>query len=121
MKVGIGYCNEEDALSSGKKVAEHAIENGNIRRPDIVFAFCNGGLDHDEFFRGLYSVVGKNVPIIGGSTIGIITNDHLSYEGYPAGVLVLESDTLHLTAASVGNLDKGEKLAGRALAEKLSN
>ena len=120
MKVGIGYCNEEDALSSGKKVAEHAIENGNIRRPDFVFAFCNGGLDHDEFFRGLYSVVGKNVPIIGGSTIGIITNDHLSYEGYPAGVLVLESDTLHLMAASVGNLDKGEKLAGRALAEKLS-
>ena len=120
MKVGIGYTNEQDALVSGKKIAEHAIKDGDIRRPDLVFAFCSGELDHDEFFRGLRSVVGEEVPIIGGSSVGIITNDHLSYEGYPAAALVLQFTTVTLRIASAGNLDKGEEVAGRALAEKLS-
>jgi len=121
MKVGIGYGNEKDALSLGNKIAEHAIEKGNIDRPDCVFAFCNGRLDYDEFFGGLQSVVGNEVPIIGGSAIGIITNDYLSYEGYPAGAAILQSDTIKHTVAAVDDLDKDEKLAGKKLAEKLSH
>lgn len=120
MIVGIGYCNEKDALSSGKKVAENAVAKGNIRRPDFLLAFCSGQLDHDEFFRGLQSVVGDDVPIIGGSAIGIITNDYLSYKGYPAVAAVVQSDTLQHRVAAVGNLDKNEKLAGSKLAGILS-
>ncbi|MBW2019946.1 MAG: hypothetical protein JRI58_08445 [Deltaproteobacteria bacterium] len=67
MKVGIGYGNEEDAVLSGKKVAQSAIEKGSTHRPDFVFAFCDGKLDHHEFFRGLQSIVGNEVPIVGGS------------------------------------------------------
>jgi len=120
MKVGIGYCNEADAISSGRKVAENAIENGNIHRPDLVFAFCHGQLNHDEFFRGLQSVVGDKVPIIGGSAIGIITNDCLSYEGCPAGAAVFQSETLQYRVAAVGDLDKDERLAGIKLVKELS-
>ena len=121
MKVGIGSCNEKDGLSSGKKVAEEAIKKGNILRTDFVLAFCNAGLDHDEFFRGLQSVVGSGVPIIGGSAIGVITNDYLSYEGYPSGAAVVQSDTVQYRIAAAGNLDKDEKLAGRKLGERLSD
>ena len=120
MKIGIGYCNEKEAFSSGKKVAKNALKNGNIHRPDFVFAFCNGQLDHEEFFRGLRSVVGNEVPIVGGSAIGIITNDYLSYDGCPAGAAVLQSDILQHRVAAVGNFDKDEKPAGRKLAKKLS-
>ena len=121
MKVGSGHCNEKSALLSGKKVAENAIEKGKIHRPDFVFAFCNGRLDHDDFIKGLRSVVGKDVPIIGGSAIGIITNDYLSYEGYPAGAAVIQSDTIQHRVAAIGRLDNNEKQAGRKLAEKFSN
>ena len=120
MKVGIGYCNEKGAVSSGKKVAENAIEKGNIDRPDLVLAFCSGDVDHDEFFRGLQSVVGNKAPIIGGSAVGIITNDCLSCEGYPAGAAVLQSDTLQHRVASAGDLDSDERLAGRKIGEELS-
>lgn len=120
MKVGIGYCNEEDALLSGKKVAENAIANGKIDSPDFIFSFCSGQLDHDEFFRGLQSVVGNKVPIIGGSAIGIITNDYLSYEGYPAAAAVVQLDTLRLRVGAVDNLDRDERLAGIKLAKKLA-
>lgn len=64
---------------------------------------------------------GKKVPIIGGSAIGIITNEDLSSEGHPAGALVVQSDTLRHRVAAAGNLNKDEKLAGKRLAEKLSN
>jgi len=85
-----------------------------------VFAFCHGTLDHDRFFGGLRSVVGDKVPIIGGSAIGIITNDCLSYKGCPAGAAVFQSETLQHRVAAVGDLDKDERLAGIKLGKELS-
>lgn len=121
MKAGVGYWNRKDALSSGRRVAEGAMANGDIERPCLVLAFCSGQLDHNAFYEGLRSVVGPEPPIVGGSAVGIITNQHLSYEGYPAGAAILQSDRLKQEVASVGDLDKDERSAGRRLAEKLSN
>lgn len=121
MKVGIGYDNQNNFFSLGKKVAETALKNGQIERPALVIAFCGGQVYHEEYFRGLQTVVGNHVPIIGGSAIGIITNDALSYEGYPAGAAIIESETFQVRVAAAGNLDKNEKLAGQKLAEKLSD
>lgn len=121
MKTGIGYFNDNDAFLAGKRVAEKAIKNGKIIKTDLMIAFCNGALDHEKFFNGLQSVVGTNVPIIGGSAVGIITNDEISYEGYPAGAAIIESETLHVKVATVGDLDRDEKSAGQKLAEKLKD
>ncbi len=120
MKVGIGYGNEKDAFLSGKKVAENALTEGKIDRPDFMISFCSGQVDHNEFFRGLQSVVGNKIPIIGGSTIGVITNDYLSYEGCPAGAALMQLDILRPKVVVVDNLDRDERLAGRRLAHKLS-
>ncbi len=120
MKVGIGYCNEKDALLSGKKVAENAIVKGTIDRPDFIISFCSGQLDHNRFFKGLQSVVGNEIPIIGGSTIGLITNDCLSHEGYPAGAAVMQLETIRTKVAVVNNLDRDERLAGIQLAHALA-
>ena len=121
MKVGIGWRNEKNAFLSGKNVAESAIENGALFRYDFVIAFCSGQLDHNEFFKGVQSVVGTEVPVIGGSAIGIITNDYLSYEGYPAGIAIIQSDNFQHKVAIAGNLDEDEKTAGNRLAEKLAD
>ena len=121
MKVGIGYDNQKNFISLGKKVAENAIKNGNIEKPALVIAFCSGRVDHEEFFKGFQIVVGNQVPIIGGSAIGIITNENLSYEGYPSGAAIIESEAIRLSVASAGDLDKNEKLAGQKLAKKLSD
>ncbi len=119
MKAGTGFCNDEDSFYSGKKAGEDAIKSGRINRPDLVFAFCSGSLDHQKFFSGLQSVVGKGVPIIGGSTIGIITNENLSYKGYPSGAAILQSDNFRLIIDSAGDLNMDEKTAGMNLAAKL--
>ncbi len=119
-KVGIGYSNINDAYQSGRIAAERAIADQGIQRPDLVLAFCAGQLDHNEFFAGLQSVVGKNIPIIGGSAAGIITNNDLSYKDAPAGAAIIETDTIQFRVAAVGELNKGEQLAGQKLIEELS-
>lgn len=121
MKVGIGYDNQKNSISLGKKVANNAIKNGKIEKPALVIAFCSGQVDHEEYFKGLQIVVGNQVPIIGGSAIGIITNESLSYEGYTAGAAIIESETIQLRVASADGLNKNKKLAGQKLAKKLSD
>ena len=121
MKVGIGYGNRKDAVSLGKTVAESALRNGGIDTPSLVMAFCSGQTNHQEYFQGLQTILGKHVPIIGGSAIGIITNDSLSYKGNPAGAVIIESATLRHQEASAGGLDKDERQAGQTLAKRVSN
>ncbi|MCP4575601.1 MAG: hypothetical protein GY846_04895 [Deltaproteobacteria bacterium] len=121
MKVGTGYCNEQNSFLSGKKSSENAMEKGGISRPDFVIAFSSGQLDQDDFFRGVQSVVGTETPIIGGSAIGVITNEHLSYRGCPAAVAIIQSDRILYQVASANRLDKDEKLAGETLAKNLTN
>lgn len=92
------------------------MRNGGIEKPCLVLAFCCGQVDANEFFRGLQSIVGTEVPIIGGSAVGIITNDYLSYEGFPAAAAILQSDKLTCKVACSGDLDKDEMQAGKRLA-----
>lgn len=119
MKIGIGYTNLKDSFLSGAKVIKYALKNGKIKRPCLVIAFCSGIFNHKEFFEGMKSIVGNEIPIIGGSAVGIITNDYLSYEGCPAGVAVVESDSLQPRIASEGYPDGNEKSAGMKLAKKI--
>lgn len=120
MKIGVGYHNHQDGFLSGRSAASKALEQGVIDRPDIVLAFCSGNLDHSEFLRGLRSAVGDKVPVVGGSAIGVITAEDLSYKGYPSGVAVLQSDGLRSKVFSVFDLDKDEYSAGKRLGGKIS-
>ena len=85
------------------------MKNGRIDQPVFVMAFCGGQVDHDEYFHWLQKLVGNKVPIIGGSAIGIITNEHLSYDGFPAGAAIIESDTLQHIEGYANNLHKNAK------------
>jgi hypothetical protein len=120
MRVGIGYANEADGMASGRKVAEQAIKEGNIKKPGLVIAFAGGNIDHFEFFNGIKSIVGNDVPVTGGSAIGVITNRELSYEGHPSVAAVLDADTLKIELGVAGDLDKNEKTAGVSLGAKFT-
>jgi hypothetical protein len=120
MNVGIAYGNDGDAYASGRTIAGAALENGDMGRPGLVLAFCGGQVNAEAYYQGLRSVVGTEVPIIGGSAVGIITNDHLSYEGFPAGAAILGAERFAVQVASEGGLDKDEWQAGKRLAEQMS-
>jgi hypothetical protein len=119
MKIGIGSGNITDARASGRMVAEGALNSGSIDRPDLVLAFCSSGLAHAEFFEGLQMVFGRRVPIIGGSAVGVITPDTLSYTGHPAGAVAIQSDEIRCQIAAADRLNEDEKDAGRRLAQQI--
>lgn len=119
MKVGIGYDNLKAAHLAGRNVARMALEKGRIQKPDVVLSFCHGTLDHLEFFDGLRSVVGDKVPIVGGSAVGIITNDHICYEGSPTGAAILSSPNMSCKWAYAKHLDQDEEAAGKTLGRRI--
>ena len=54
-KLGIAHSNKQDAFQAATHIAETALRSGGLAHPDLVIAFCAGGLDHEEFFKGLQS------------------------------------------------------------------
>ena len=118
MKVGIGYCNNRDAYHSGRSAVGDATRDGELQRKDFAIAFCAGELDHDEFLRGMKEIIG-DAPIIGGSSIGIITNNNLSYTGFPSGVAVFQFDNIKYQIAAAEGLGDDENTTGCSLADKL--
>jgi hypothetical protein len=121
MKFGTACCDSESAFHSGKTIAEQALSHGGISKPHLMLAFCKGILDHHAFYAGLRSIAGDEVPILGGSAIGIITNDHLSYGDGAVGCAVMEDDALTVRIASASGLDLDEFAAGTRLAQSLSS
>ena len=118
MKIGIGWSNEKRSRKAGERVGEKALQDGKITSPDFALAFCHGELDAEEFFSGLRSVLGE-IPVVGGSAIGIISNDFLSYTGSPSGVLIIESTELSHSVVSATSIDLDIQAAGRELAKQL--
>ena len=76
---------------AGKNAAENAIEKGRVPSLDFVFVFSSGQLDQDNSFNGVKSIVGPEALIIGDSSIRVITNEPLSYKGYPGFRLLAQS------------------------------
>lgn len=120
IRIGLGHSNHPDAFASGRQVAATALRAGKVEKPDLVLAFGNGALDAGEYFRGLQSVVGPKTPVLGGSAVGVFTNDFLSYRGFPAAAAVLQWEGLCRQTACATGLDRSEYAAGRSLGSQLS-
>jgi hypothetical protein len=59
----------------------------------MLIAFSSGHVDLGRFYDGLRSVGGDDTPIIGGSSLGGITSNELSYNGYP-GAAAIKSESV---------------------------
>lgn len=119
MKAGTGYSNKKDAFEAGREAAVYAMQSQGIDRADLVLAFRRGYLDHNEYFKGIKSVTGNSAPIIGGSAVGVITNNDLSYKEYASGVLIINSNDLIRKVLSVGDIDKDMEKSGEQLGDAL--
>lgn len=120
MKIGIHYQNTEDSFVAGQNIAREAMKKADITEPDYVIAFCADSVDAEQFFQGLKSGAGEKVPIIGGSAIGVITNEAVSYSDYPACAAVVQSEDIDFKVAFSDQIDVDAAAAGENLIAKLS-
>ncbi|SNB47182.1 FIST signal transduction protein [Geobacter sp. DSM 9736] len=120
-RIGIGYGNQADGFALGQQVVRAALDSGGISTPDLLLAFCSGNTDLHRFYDGLRSLVGDTVPIIGGSSIGVITWDDLSYHGCPAAAAAIESSSIRFSIASADGVDIDEASAAARMADGLQS
>ncbi|MCD4690934.1 FIST C-terminal domain-containing protein [bacterium] len=111
VKSGVGYSDSTDSAAAGRKAAEKAMTYASAASSDFTMAFCGGNHDPFAFLRSVREVVGDGT-LIGGMTVGVITNEKAGYGGYEAGVAVVSSDTIRFEPLAVGRLNEGEIEAG---------
>ncbi len=116
IRAGVGRSEKEDSYEAGK---EAALEAG-IESPGLALVFCTGRHDPEKFRDGIRSVVGPDCRIVGGYTVGIITRDAASYDGYEAGVALIGGDNLKVDAFAEVGIQGGESRLGEALGSRLS-
>ncbi len=119
-RIGVGCGNDHDAYEMGRSVALTALQSGGMERADMLLAFCGGHADLDRYYEGLRSVVGDETLIIGGSSLGVITHDMLSYHGFPAAAAAIQSDTIRCSVAAAAGMDRDEGKAGQDMMSGLS-
>ena len=116
---GVGYSELSDSEAAGREAASAAIAQSGTEQVDFVLLFATDKHDPSLVHKAVRSVVGPDAPIVGGSAMGIITADHLGYEGQQVGVAVITSDTVKIDLFSEGDLSDGELAVGRALGRKI--
>ncbi|MBN8444152.1 MAG: FIST C-terminal domain-containing protein [Gammaproteobacteria bacterium] len=124
MKAGIGYSNISLSKEAGRQalnsaLTDAALSGTQLSADDMVLAFCGAAVNASEFYHGIRSGLPAEVPIFGGSAIGVITNQALSYSGHPAVVAVLKLSSIKAKVALVEELYKDPLLCGEQLAQQL--
>lgn len=117
-KVGVAYSNRTNSTAAAIDATTSALVKAGIEKADFALIFCSGKHNPRHFLAGVRSVLGE-IPMIGGSSIGIITEDFIGYEGFEVGVTVFASDTLSFKIFAQPGLNIDERKAGEALGKQI--
>jgi hypothetical protein len=118
-RAGVGYSENPNSRQAGIEAATAALGTAGIERPDVVLLYATSKADPAALLEGVRSVVGREARILGGSAVGIITNNRLGYEGHQVGVAVLASDTVKMDVFIARDIVDNEYGVGRALGEDI--
>jgi len=118
-RAGVGYSDNPRSREAGREAIRAALKEMGADRCDLVLLYSTERHDPEQLRAGIRSVVGPHPRLIGGYSIGIITRDHLGYEGYQVGVAALVSDTIAIDLFIERGLAGGEEEVGFRLAQQI--
>ncbi len=103
------------------QAARSALKQAGQERPcDLVLLFSTARHDAWLLYDAVASVVGSSVRIVGGWSIGAITNESFGYAGDQIGLAAIWLEGVRCDVLAEGDLAEGEEDAGRRLGQKLS-
>lgn len=121
MRVGVGFSENPDTILAGKEAAEQALKQSGMNSPcNLVLLFSTARHDAPLLRATIASVVGTDVPIVGGGAVGAITNDYYGYAGDQIIVGLFWLQGVNCDIITQGELTDGEKEAGYKLGQKLA-
>jgi len=117
--VGVGYSEHAKSYEAGAEAARAALKHADLTACNLVLVF--GAEKHDPVHvrDGIRAVVGPLPRLIGGYSMGIITNDRLGYDGYQVGVAVMSSGSVTVDMFIETGLVGNEYKVGLALGEQI--
>ncbi|MCL2128488.1 MAG: FIST C-terminal domain-containing protein, partial [Treponema sp.] len=121
MKAGIGYSDNPETYAAGLQAARMAIKRAGRDDPcDMVLLFSTAQHDQPALREAVASVTGPSVPIYGGGTAGIITNDYYGYAGSQIAAACIWLDGVVCNVLAEGGLKESEKETGLRLGRGLA-
>ncbi|MBF0445029.1 MAG: FIST C-terminal domain-containing protein [Magnetococcales bacterium] len=116
----IGFSENTESHAAGAEAARAALEQLQGEKVTVAMLFATFRYVPETLAEGVKSVIGDNIPLIGGCSVGVITSEGLGYDGYQVGValLVLESGKVDLLQAE--GLSDGEFECGADLAQQIT-
>lgn len=119
MKVAVGSSNHPEAEVAAQIAVASA--HKTITQPDLVLAFCSNSVNPESYYNAIRAQLGGMVPIVGGSAIGVITNEFLGYQGATSALAFIQCDTIAFQLAHANGLFKDPEQTGKALAHSLKD
>ena len=121
IEVSIGLSREWDAKAAGREVAQAAIKKLKTP-PSFLLLFStihykkHGGFK--QFLEGVWEVLPKNTPLVGGTITGFITNDGCFARG--AAALALSYVNIDVVLAQGSHTKRKPKSAAKNCADQIN-
>jgi len=121
MQVGVGYSDNPDTPAAGVQAARMAVSQTGRSGPcDMVLLFSTARHDQRILREAVASVVGASVPVYGGGTVGVITNEYFGYAGDQIGLACIWLEGVRCDVLADGGLLEGEEETGIRLGRRLA-
>lgn len=121
-QIGIGLSKNADSNLAAQEALKGAMADAQCTDPDLVMIFATSKHNFIELQAAVAAQCGSTVKIVGGSAVGIITNDQLSYGGYEVGLAVFKSAEIQFELLHSQGLGSGQEYeVGADLAKKLKS
>lgn len=82
---------EQESFKAGQEVAKQAVLKLKPLQPKLVILFCSSRYDYSRVIRGVQSVIGENVLLIGCTAAGMFTEEAMTKEGVGCAMISSES------------------------------
>ncbi len=102
------FVMEEDSYEAGKEAAKKAMPKLMGFPPQLAVFFCSTRYDYSAVMRGIQSLIGEQVPIIGCTSAGQFTDEGIVNDGIVCALIA--SDT-HLFFNGIGTQLKSDPFA----------
>src|SRR5690606_18896962 len=119
-KCGTAYSLNENSFEAGVEIATNSILHAPLSSHTIFLLFATPTHDAQMLIKGMRSVIGDRPAIIGGTTIGVVTNEFLSYNGVMAGAGFISAQDDFFIINTEESIKDREFEAGNNLGKKLN-
>ena len=120
IKTGVGYSELTDSAEAGKAVASQACSEAGLSEPALALVFGTARHDEEQLFQGAGQALGGQCRLIGGQSVGIVTQEELSYDGFETGCVVFGGTDFDCNTAFATGLSSDEKQVGEELGRQMS-